>query len=77
MVNFSRVSALGLVVMAFANLNTWIALAGSMGLVLPFGVPVVFLYDLIFCVACNFALVISQGEFAAIWPTASGQYHFA
>lgn len=34
------------------------------------------LYGFIFCVGCNFALVISLGELAAIWPTAGGQYHF-
>ncbi|KXJ85718.1 amino acid/polyamine transporter I [Microdochium bolleyi] len=71
-----RLSTLSTVAMAFAILNTWIALAGSMGLVLPSGGPVVFLYGFIFCVACNFALVISLGELAAIWPTAGGQYHF-
>ncbi|CRK05832.1 hypothetical protein BN1723_001636 [Verticillium longisporum] len=65
-----------MVAMAFAILNTWIALAGSIGLVLPSGGPVSLLYGFVFCVMCNFALTASLGELAAIWPTAGGQYHF-
>ncbi|KAK7419751.1 hypothetical protein QQX98_003123 [Neonectria punicea] len=71
-----RLSSFTMVAMAFAILNTWIALAGSIGLVLPSGGPVSLLYGFIFCVGCNFALTASLGELAAIWPTAGGQYHF-
>ncbi|OKL64191.1 hypothetical protein UA08_01001 [Talaromyces atroroseus] len=71
-----RLSRLTMVAMTFAILNTWIALAGSIGLVLPSGGPVSFLYGFIFCVICNFAMAASLGELAAIWPTAGGQYHF-
>ncbi len=56
--------------------STWIALAGSIGLILPSGGPVSFLYGFVFCVICNFALAASLGELAAIWLTAGGQYHF-
>ncbi|KAI8629942.1 choline transport protein [Xylariaceae sp. FL1651] len=65
-----------MVALTFAILNTWIALAGSIGLVLPSGGSVSFLYGFIFCVLCNLALAASLGELAAIWPTAGGQYHF-
>ncbi|KAI1112651.1 choline transport protein [Nemania sp. NC0429] len=71
-----RLSRLTMVALTFAILNTWIALAGSIGLVLPSGGSVSFLYGFIFCVLCNFALAASLGELAAIWPTAGGQYHF-
>ncbi|RTE80646.1 hypothetical protein BHE90_004890 [Fusarium euwallaceae] len=71
-----RLSRLTMVAMAFAILNTWIALAGSIGLVLPSGGAVSLVYGFIFCVLCNFALTASLGEMAAIWPTAGGQYHF-
>ncbi|KAI0454355.1 choline transport protein [Xylaria acuta] len=71
-----RLSRLTMVALTFAILNTWIALAGSIGLVLPSGGSVAFLYGFIFCVLCNFALAASLGELAAIWPTAGGQYHF-
>ncbi|KEZ38591.1 hypothetical protein SAPIO_CDS10582 [Scedosporium apiospermum] len=65
-----------MVAMSFAILNTWIAIAGTMGLVLPSGGAVSLIYGFIFCVLCNFALVSSLGELTAIWPTAGGQYHF-
>ncbi|KAH8889439.1 amino acid transporter [Thozetella sp. PMI_491] len=71
-----RLSRLTMIAMTFAILNTWIALAGSIGLVLPSGGSVAFLYGFIFCVLCNLALAASLGEMAAIWPTAGGQYHF-
>ncbi|KAF4966003.1 hypothetical protein FSARC_6258 [Fusarium sarcochroum] len=71
-----RLSTLTLVAMAFAILNTWIALAGSIAYILPSGGSVSFIYGFIFCVLCNLALAASLGELAAIWPTAGGQYHF-
>ncbi|KAJ3530688.1 hypothetical protein NM208_g9215 [Fusarium decemcellulare] len=71
-----RLSKLTMVAMTFAILNTWICLGGSIGIVMPSGGPVAFLYGFIFCVLCNFALASSLGELAAIWPTAGGQYHF-
>ena len=51
-------------------------MAGSLGIVIPSGSSVAFLYGFIFCVLCNLALGASLGELAAIWPTAGGQYHF-
>jgi hypothetical protein len=54
-------------------LSTWIALAGSLGLVMPSGSSVAFLYGFIFCVLCNLCLGASLGEMASIWPTAGGQ----
>ncbi|KFY50299.1 hypothetical protein V496_09408 [Pseudogymnoascus sp. VKM F-4515 (FW-2607)] len=71
-----RFSTLSTVAMAFAILNTWIALAGSIGLILPSGSSVVFLYGFIFCVLCCFCVAASLGELSSIWPTAGGQYHF-
>ncbi|ATY60931.1 choline transport [Cordyceps militaris] len=71
-----RLSTLSTLAMAFAILNTWIALAGSIGLILPSGGSVAFLYGFLFCVACSFCVVASLGELAAIWPTAGGQYHY-
>ncbi|OAA41820.1 GABA permease [Metarhizium rileyi] len=71
-----RLSTLSTLAMAFAILNTWIALAGSIGLILPSGGSVAFLYGFLFCVLCCLCVVASLGEMAAIWPTAGGQYHF-
>jgi choline transport protein len=56
--------------------STWIALAGSLGIVLPSGGSVAFLYGFIFCVLCNLCLGASLGEMASVLPTAGGQYHF-
>ncbi|KAH7155200.1 amino acid/polyamine transporter I [Dactylonectria estremocensis] len=72
----ARLSRLTMVAMTFAILNTWICLAGTMGLVMPSGGSVAFLYGFVFCVLCNFTVVASLGELAALWPTAGGQYHF-
>ncbi|KAF5672512.1 choline permease [Fusarium heterosporum] len=71
-----RLSTLTMVAMAFAILNTWIALAGSIAYILPSGGSVSFIYGFVFCVICNLALAASLGELAALWPTAGGQYHF-
>ncbi|KUJ22950.1 amino acid permease [Mollisia scopiformis] len=70
-------SKLSMVAMTFAILNTWIALAGSIGIVMPSGSSVAFLYGFIFCVLCNLCLAASLGELASAWPTAGGQYHYA
>jgi choline transport protein len=59
------------------HVSTWIALAGSIGIVIPSGGPVAFLYGFIFCVLCNLCLAASLGELSSIWPTAGGQYHYA
>ncbi|KAM0431405.1 hypothetical protein ACHAPT_005382 [Fusarium lateritium] len=71
---FTKITMIG---MAFAILNTWISLAGSLGLVMPSGGSVSFVYGFIFCVICNVCLSASVGELASRWPTAGGQYHHA
>jgi len=71
---FSKLTMTG---MAFAILNTWIALASTLAIVLPSGGPAAFFYGFIFCVACNFCISASLGEMASVWPTAGGQYHYA
>ncbi|KAK1573526.1 amino acid permease [Colletotrichum navitas] len=72
-----RFSKLTMIGMAFAILNTWISLAGSIGFVMPSGGSVSFVYGFIFCVLCNVCLSASVGELASIYPTAGGQYHYA
>ncbi|KAK5047323.1 hypothetical protein LTR84_006845 [Exophiala bonariae] len=70
---FSRLTMIGL---TFGILNTWICLAGSLGIVMPSGGSVAFFYGFIFCVLCNLCLSASVGELSSIWPTAGGQYHY-
>ncbi|KIX04840.1 uncharacterized protein Z518_05711 [Rhinocladiella mackenziei CBS 650.93] len=71
---FSRLTMIGL---TFGILNTWICLAGSLGIVMPSGSSVSFLYGFVFCVICNLCLSASVGELSSIRPTAGGQYHYA
>ncbi|KAF5013790.1 hypothetical protein FDECE_208 [Fusarium decemcellulare] len=71
---FSKITMVG---MSFAILNTWISLAGSVGLVMPSGGSVSFVWGFLFCVVCNICLSASVGELASLWPTAGGQYHYA
>ncbi|KIW46489.1 uncharacterized protein PV06_02158 [Exophiala oligosperma] len=72
-----RFSKLTMIGMTFAILNTWIALAGTLGIVMPSGGPVSFVYGFILCVLCNLCIAASLGELSSIWPTAGGQYHWA
>lgn len=52
--------------------STWICLAATIGIVMPSGGSVAFVYGFIFCVLCNVCLTASLGEMASIWPTAGG-----
>ncbi|GAB7327454.1 hypothetical protein MBLNU13_g11338t1 [Cladosporium sp. NU13] len=60
---FSKLTMTG---MAVAILNTWIALASTLAIVLPSGGPAAFFYGFVFCVACNFAIAASVGEMASV-----------
>ncbi|CAH0036714.1 unnamed protein product [Clonostachys rhizophaga] len=71
---FSKITMVG---MSFAILNTWISLAGSIGLIMPSGGSVSFVYGFLFCTVCSLCLAASLGELASRWPTAGGQYHYA
>ncbi|CAG9945859.1 unnamed protein product [Clonostachys rosea f. rosea IK726] len=71
---FSKITMVG---MSFAILNTWISLAGSIGLIMPSGGSVSFVYGFLFCIICSLCLAASLGELASRWPTAGGQYHYA
>ncbi|KAK7184754.1 choline transport protein (amino acid permease) [Paraphaeosphaeria sporulosa] len=71
-----RLSKLNMVGFSFAILNTWICLAATIGIVMPSGGSVAFIYGFVFCTLCNIAITASLGEMASIWPTAGGQYHF-
>lgn len=67
-----RLSKLNMVGFSFAILNTWICLAATIGIVMPSGGSVAFLYSFVFCVACNICITASLGEMVSIWPTAGG-----
>ena len=71
--NFSALSMLGL---AFAILNTWTALSSSLTLALPSGGSTAILWGLITAGICNLCLASSLAEFLSAYPTAGGQYHW-
>lgn len=71
--NFSALSMLGL---AFAILNSWTALAASLSLALPSGGPVSVIWGLVTSGICDLCLAASLAEFLSAYPTAGGQYHW-
>ncbi|KAF1914677.1 amino acid/polyamine transporter I [Ampelomyces quisqualis] len=71
--NFSLLSMLGL---AFAILNTWTALASSLGIALPSGGSTSVIWGLLTAGICNLAIAASLAEFLSAYPTAGGQYHW-
>ncbi|KJZ71615.1 hypothetical protein HIM_09009 [Hirsutella minnesotensis 3608] len=72
--NFSLVSMLGL---AFATVNTWLALCTSLNLTLPSGGCSALIWGLVTAGICNLCLAASLAEFLSAYPTAGGQYHWA
>ncbi|KAG6019254.1 hypothetical protein E4U19_007384, partial [Claviceps sp. Clav32 group G5] len=72
--NFSTLSMLGL---AFAILNTWIALSAAISLALPSGGSSAVVWGLLIAGSCNLCLAASLAEFLSAYPTAGGQYHWA
>ena len=65
--NFSALSMLGL---AFAILNSWTALAASLSLALPSGGPSSVIWGLVTAGICNLCLAASLAEFLSAFPTA-------
>ncbi|KAG5965370.1 hypothetical protein E4U58_002869 [Claviceps cyperi] len=72
--NFSMLSMLDL---AFAILNTWIALSAPISLALPSGGSSDVVWGLLIAGSCNLCLAASPAEFLSAYPTAGGQYHWA
>jgi amino acid permease (GABA permease) len=71
--NFSALSMLGL---AFAILNSWTALSASLSLALPSGGSVSVVWGLVTAGICNLCLAASLAEFLSAYPTAGGQYYW-
>lgn len=71
--NLSAVSMLGL---AFAILNSWSVLSASLSISLRSGGPTAALWGLLIAGICNLCLAASLAEFLAAYPTAGGQYHW-
>ncbi|KAM4064419.1 amino acid permease [Hirsutella rhossiliensis] len=71
--NFSALSMLGL---AFAVLNSWTALSASLPVSLTSGGSASIVWGLVTAGICNLCIAASLAEFLSAYPTAGGQYHW-
>ncbi|GAA5907127.1 uncharacterized protein JCM6883_006148 [Sporobolomyces salmoneus] len=72
--NFSMLAMVGL---AYAILNSWVAMCASLSLSLPSGGPVATLWGLVVSFLGNFAMAASMGELAHVFTTSGGPYHWS
>ncbi|GAA5995675.1 hypothetical protein JCM5350_007799 [Sporobolomyces pararoseus] len=70
-------SMLAMVGLAYAILNSWVAMAASLSLSLPSGGPVATLWGLIVSFLGNLAMAASMAEIAHVYPTSGGPYHWS
>ncbi|BEI80392.1 hypothetical protein CcaverHIS002_0109210 [Cutaneotrichosporon cavernicola] len=72
--NFSFLSSLGL---AFTLLNSWTAMSGSLGLVLPSGGSVSMIWGLLTSAVGTLLMVLPLAEICHSYPMSGGQYDWA
>ncbi|KLT39143.1 gaba permease [Cutaneotrichosporon oleaginosum] len=72
--NFSFLSSLGL---AFTLLNSWTAMSGSLGLVLPSGGSISMIWGLLTSAVGTLLMVLSLAEICHAFPMSGGQYDWA
>ncbi|GAA5886351.1 hypothetical protein JCM16303_002508 [Sporobolomyces ruberrimus] len=70
-------SMLAMVGLAYAILNSWVAMAASLSLSLPSGGPVATLWGLVVAFLGNLAMAASMAEIAHVFPTSGGPYHWS
>ncbi|PWN27925.1 amino acid transporter [Jaminaea rosea] len=73
----SRFSFIAIVGLAFAILNSWVAMSASLNLALPSGGPVAVLWGLIISALGVMAIAASLAEICAVLPSTGGPYHWA
>ncbi|KAE8209862.1 hypothetical protein CF327_g6200 [Tilletia walkeri] len=72
-----RFSPLAIVGLAYSILNSWVAMAGSLSVVLPSGGPSAMLWGLIASTIGTFCITATMAEVAAVYVTPGGPYHHA
>ncbi|KAK0551049.1 hypothetical protein OC846_003427 [Tilletia horrida] len=72
-----RFSPLAIVGLAYSILNSWVAMAGSLSVVLPSGGPSAMLWGLIVSTIGTFAIAATMAEIASVFVTPGGPYHHA
>ncbi|KAF7967822.1 hypothetical protein HWV62_32936 [Athelia sp. TMB] len=70
---FSLFSLIGL---AFAILNSWVAMSASMSLALPSGGPTAAIWGILLSGIGSLAMAASLAEICSAYPVASGQYYW-
>ncbi|GAA6061136.1 hypothetical protein JCM10212_001736 [Sporobolomyces blumeae] len=70
-------SMLAMVGLAYAILNSWVAMAASLSLSLPSGGPVATLWGLIVSFIGNLCMAASLAEICHVYPTSGGPYHWS
>ncbi|CAD6959845.1 unnamed protein product [Tilletia laevis] len=72
-----RFSPLAIVGLAYSILNSWVAMAGSLSVVLPSGGPSAMLWGLIVSTIGTFCITATMAEVAAVWVSPGGPCHHA
>ncbi|KAK0517683.1 hypothetical protein OC835_008084, partial [Tilletia horrida] len=72
-----RFSPLAIVGLAYSILNSWVAMAGSLSVVLPSGGPSAMLWGLIVSTIGTLCIAATMAEVAAVFVSPGGPYHHA
>lgn len=75
-VHANRFSFLAILGLAFAILNSWVAMSASLSVVLPSGGPVAMLWGLVISAVSIMVLAACLAEICAVLPTVGGPYHW-
>ncbi|GAA5948583.1 hypothetical protein JCM21900_005181 [Sporobolomyces salmonicolor] len=70
-------SMLAMVGLAYAILNSWVAMAASLNLSLPSGGPVATLWGLVISAIGNISMAASLAEICHVFPSSGGPYHWS
>ncbi|CEQ42615.1 SPOSA6832_04457 [Sporobolomyces salmonicolor] len=68
---------LAMVGLAYAILNSWVAMAASLNLSLPSGGPVATLWGLVISAIGNISMAASLAEICHVFPSSGGPYHWS
>lgn len=72
-----NIGTLTMFTLCFNICNCWAGMSASLQIALLQGGPASLLYGMLLSSSVYFAIALSMGELASVYPTAGGQYHFA
>ncbi|KAL9940524.1 hypothetical protein V8E36_000012 [Tilletia maclaganii] len=73
----ARFSPLAVIGIAYSVLNSWVAMAGSLSVVLPSGGPSAMIWGLVVSTVGTFAITATMAEVSAVFVSSGGPYHHA